>query len=346
MKLGAQFLVEDFEACMASVGVAEESGYAHAWLIDSHVLWQDCYVYMAHALARTERIALGTAVSNPHTRHPTVTACVNATLAELHPGRVILGLGRGESAVRTIGLDPVPTRVLRESVPAIRKLMSGDTVELNGADVHFRWHRDGPAIPIALAATGPKNLRAAGALADIVMVYVGVHPTSVGWAINEVAAGASEAGRDPDDVKVSVLCGLEVNDDEQAPRDTVRWAAAGCANHIADVIQRNPEHGMPGEMTRLVEARSRYYDYYERQHDYSEAHLREFYSDPDHTGYLTDELIDNFAIAGKPEKCIEQLTALAELGVWEVSSAYYNGRDDQMRRVGREIIQVIDGVRR
>ena len=102
---------------------------------------------------------------------------------------------------------------------------------------------------------------------------------------------------------------------------------------------------MPGEMTRLVEARSRYYDYYERQHDYSEAHLREFYSDPDHTGYLTDELIDNFAIAGKPEKCIEQLTALAELGVWEVSSAYYNGRDDQMRRVGREIIQVIDGVR-
>ena len=345
MKLGAQFLVEDFEACMRSIEVAEQAGYAHAWLIDSQILWQDCYVYMTHALTRTQRIALGTAVSNPSTRHPTVTACVNATLAELHPGRVILGLGRGESAVRAMGLDPAPTKELRAAVPVIRELMTAGTVELNDAKVHFRWHRGGPAVPIALAATGPKNLRAAGALADIVMVYVGVNPASLTWAIDQIKIGASDAGRDPDEVKVSVLCGLEVSDDERAARDTVRWAAAGCANHIADVMQRNPEHGMPTEMTRLVDARTKHYDYYERQHDYSEAHLREFYSDPDHTDYLTDELIDDFAIAGPPEKCIEKLTALDELGVWEVSSAYYNGRDDQMRRVGQEIIQVIDGAR-
>lgn len=332
MKIGAQFLAEDFGACMESVQVAEEAGYAHAWFVDSQILWQDCYVYMAQALARTKTIVLGTAVSNPLTRHPTVTASVNATLAELYPGRVILGLGRGDSAVRTMGLKPVPTRVLREAVPLIRDLMHGRTVRLNEADVHFRWYREGPAVPIALSATGPRNLRAAGGLADIVMIYVGVHPTSVAWALGEIRRGAAEAGRDPEAVKVSVLCGLEVGDEERASRDAVRWAAAACANHISDVMQRNPDHGMPEEMTRLVDARTQHYDYYE-------GHLD---SGADHNAYLTDELIDDFAIAGPAAKCVQKLEELAALGVWEVSSAYYNGRGDQMRRVGEEIIPAVD----
>ena len=46
MKIGAQFLAEDFEACMESVQVAEGTGYAHAWFSDSKTLWQDCYVYI------------------------------------------------------------------------------------------------------------------------------------------------------------------------------------------------------------------------------------------------------------------------------------------------------------
>lgn len=328
MKLGAQFLAEDFADCMDSVIAAERAGFAHAWFVDSQILWQDCYVYMTRALELTDSIVLGTAVSNPFTRHPTVTASVNATLAEVYPGRVILGLGRGDSAVRTMGMNPVPTKQLRESVPLIRSLMAGETVRINDADVHFRWHKEGPPVPIALSATGPKNLRAAGGLADIVMIYVGVHPTNVGWAIDHIRAGASDAGRDPDEVKVSVLCGLELNDDTDAAREAVRWAAAACANHIGDTMKRNPEHGMPETMTRLVDARTQHYDYYE-------GHLD---SDADHTAYLTPELIDDFAIAGSAEHCLEKIRALEELGVWEVSSAYYNGRNDQLARVGREVI--------
>ena len=117
MKLGAQFLAEDFAECMDAVVAAERAGFAHAWFVDSQILWQDCYVYMTRALESTTSIVVGTAVSNPFTRHPTVTASVNATLAELHPGRVILGLGRGDSAVRTMGMNPVPTKQLRAAVP-------------------------------------------------------------------------------------------------------------------------------------------------------------------------------------------------------------------------------------
>ena len=332
MKLGAQFLAEDFAECMDAVVAAERAGFAHAWFVDSQILWQDCYVYMTRALESTTSIVVGTAVSNPFTRHPTVTASVNATLAELHPGRVILGLGRGDSAVRTMGMNPVTTKQLRAAVPMIRALMAGETTQINEADVHFRWHKDGPAVPIALSATGPKNLRAAGGLADIVMIYVGVHPENVRWAIDHIRAGAEEAGRDLDTVKVSALCGLEVDDDATAARATVRWAAAACANHIGDTMKRNPEHGMPETMTRLVEARSQHYNYYE-------GHLD---SDADHTAYLTDELIDDFAIGGSAEHCLAKIRALEGLGVWEVSSAYYNGRSDQLARVGREVISELD----
>lgn len=331
MKLGAQFLPEDFETCVASVVAAERAGYELAWVVDSQILWQDCYVYMTRLLQETERIVLGTAVSNPHTRHLTVTASANATLNELYPGRVVLGLGRGDSAVRTMGEKPVSTQAMRDAVPVLRDLMAGRTVRMNETDVHFRWHKPGPEVPIAMSATGPKNLRAAGALADIVMIYVGTHPDSVAWAIGHVRAGAEAAGRDPGAVKVSLLTGMEVNDDRAAARAAVRWGPAACANHISDTMKRSPDHGMPATMTRLVEARTQMYDYYG-------GHLD---SAADHTEYLTDELIDDFSICGPAAACLDRLRTLAELGVWEVSSAYYNGRFEQLERVGREIVPAL-----
>ena len=92
MAIGAQFMCQDFEECMASVKKAEESGYEYAWFIDSQILWQDCYVYMTSGLDRTDRaIVFGTAVTNPLTRHVTVTASAFATLAQLHPGRLVIG---------------------------------------------------------------------------------------------------------------------------------------------------------------------------------------------------------------------------------------------------------------
>jgi alkanesulfonate monooxygenase SsuD/methylene tetrahydromethanopterin reductase-like flavin-dependent oxidoreductase (luciferase family) len=333
VKLGAQFLPEDFETCIASVVAAEQAGFAIAWFIDSQVLWQDCYVYMAHALRETERIIVGTAVSNPLTRHLTVTASVNATLNELHPGRVILGLGRGDSAVRPMGLKPVPTQAVRDAIPVLRDLMGGRTARMHDTDVHFRWHKQGPEVPIAVAATGPKNLRAGGALADIVMLYVGTHPDSVEWAVRQVREGAKEAGRSADDVLISMLVGMEVNDDLEAARAAVRWAPAACANHISDTMKRNPEHGMPASLTRLVEARTQMYDYYG-------GHLD---STADHTEYLTGDLIDDFTVNGPAETCLAKLRQLDALGVWEVSSAYYNGRFEQLERVGREIVPSLPG---
>jgi alkanesulfonate monooxygenase SsuD/methylene tetrahydromethanopterin reductase-like flavin-dependent oxidoreductase (luciferase family) len=328
MRLGAQFLPENFRTYIESLRTAEAVGYERAWLVDGQMLWQDVYVYLTHGLAATERIAMGPAVTNPFTRHFTVTASVIATLTHLHPGRVLLGIGRGDNAVRTLGHDPVPTRELGEVVPMLRELIAGRPIDYRGRQVHIRWADE--SVPIMMPATGPRNLRLAGALADIVMVYVGVHPASVRWAIDHVRAGAEEAGRDPGSVEISLLCAMWVGDDQDEARAKCRWAPAACANHIADTMRRNPRHGMPEVMTRLVAARDDY--------DYYAGHLD---SSADHTAYLTNPLVDDFALAGPRDKVLAQLRELAELGVGEVSCAYLNGEREQMERVGREIIPAL-----
>jgi alkanesulfonate monooxygenase SsuD/methylene tetrahydromethanopterin reductase-like flavin-dependent oxidoreductase (luciferase family) len=333
MKLGANFLPEDFPVFLESVRAAEAAGYARAWIVDSQMLWEDVWVYMTHGLAATERIQIGVGVTNPLTRHFTVSASAAATLARLHPGRVILGMGRGDSAVRTLGLKQVATAKLGAMIPKIRELTAGREVDLDGTPVRIRW-AEGEPVPIGMAATGPRNLRLAGGLADVAMLQVGVHPESVRWAIEHVRAGAEEAGRDPSEVEIALFCGMWVSDDIEEARAETRWAAACAANHLGDVMKRNPEHGMPEVLSQVVLARPQHYDYYA-------GHLD---SSAEHTGYLTDELIDTFAINGPAERCLARIRELADLGVSEVSAAYLNGQVEQLRRVGAEVVPALSVV--
>jgi len=330
MRLGAQFLAQDFPEYMESVAKAEKAGYEFAWLIDSQLLWQDVFVYLTRGLAATDRIVFGTAVTNPRTRHVTATASAFATLGQMHPGRMVLGIGRGDSAVRPMGMRPARTHELGDAIVQLRELMAGRSVDVNDTDVHLRWVHEDVGVPIMSSATGPRNLRQAGALSDRVMLYLGVTPEAVSWGVDHVRAGAREAGRNPDDVKISILTAMRVSDDQEAAWAACRWSPAACANHIADMSRYTADHRMPEVMMRLITARDKY--------DYYAGHLD---SNAEHTEYLTGELVDDFAIAGPPGKCLEKLRQLADLGVDEVSVAYLNGELEQMELVGREIVPAL-----
>ena len=327
---------QDFTEYIDSVKSAEAAGFEFAWVIDSQVLWQDPTLYLSRGLAETARMVFGVAVTNPVTRHVTGTACAFATLDELHPDRVILGIGRGDSSVRAMGMRPASTRQLADTVPLLRDLMAGRTVHLNDTEVRFRWRRTAATVPIMMGATGPRNLRLAGALADRAMLQVGCNPESVTWGIEHVRAGARDAGRDPDDVKISVLCACRISEDQQAAWEACRWAPASAANHIADVARNNAEHGMPEPMTRVVKARD---DFIRNRGEYDYTkHL----DNDEQLSYLTAEHIGDFAIAGPPAKCLDQLRSLSALGVDELSIAYWNGEFEQMNRVRAEIVPGLD----
>src|SRR5438093_3225382 len=113
--------------------LAEDNGFEYGWTYDSHVLWQEPYPLLTLAATNTSTLNLGLNVTNPGTREPTVTASAFATLQDVTGGRMIMGIGRGDSARRTIGLKPAPVAEFERTRPGIKDLMNGRAGEWNGS---------------------------------------------------------------------------------------------------------------------------------------------------------------------------------------------------------------------
>ena len=94
------------------------------WIGDSPLIWRECWTTIALCLARTETLRLGTAVTNPLSRDWTVTASALQTLSEYSPGRIRLGIGLGDSALRRQGGRVARLNELRDAVQAIRSLLT------------------------------------------------------------------------------------------------------------------------------------------------------------------------------------------------------------------------------
>lgn len=346
MRLGAYFIPLDYEQFIVSVRAAERAGYARAWVCDSPMIWQDPYVYMTGGLAATRRIVFGSAVTNPVTRHFAVTASAHATLESIYPGRVVLGIGRGDSAIRTLGLRPARVAEMRRVVPALRELMAGGEVAWEqgprGEPIRITWAQD--AVPIMIGGTGPRTMRLAGALADAVTLEVGASVDAVRWAVREVRRGAEEAGRSPRQVQIVALCGMWLGEDRVEARERCRWAPASGANHVAEVAHNNPGHDMPDTLTRMLELRAKALPAATGGHgvptldgsyDYYAGHC---VNDAAHASWIPDDVIDEYALAGPADLLLARIHELAELGVDEIAAAFLGGETDQIQTVGRQLI--------
>jgi 5,10-methylenetetrahydromethanopterin reductase len=198
-------------AFTADVQRAETLGWDAALIPDSQLRRRDTYVMLAAGAQATERIMLGTLLANPVNRHPTVTASSIATIDELAPGRVLLGWGIGDTAVRLAGLHPARVKELESSTRLMRALLDGESVEVGAArPARLPHHRP---VPIWIAAGGPRTLRMAGGVADGVFIRVGTHAGNLKTSIDAIRAGAAEAGRDPAAVRVAAIFHTVLMDD-------------------------------------------------------------------------------------------------------------------------------------
>src|ERR671937_1825674 len=116
---------------------AEANGFAYGWLFDSHVLWREPYVLLTLMAQATQRMRLGTCVTNPGTREPTVTASALAVLDELSGGRMDLGIGRGDSARRVLGKPPITLAHTEEAIRVIKNLVEGRSVTYEGTELQL-----------------------------------------------------------------------------------------------------------------------------------------------------------------------------------------------------------------
>ncbi|MFC4052762.1 LLM class flavin-dependent oxidoreductase [Actinomadura syzygii] len=229
MKVGIRIPACDRPDRLASVAArAERLGFDEVWFPDSQLLWRDVFSVLSVTALRTERIGLGTAVTNVATRHPSVVASAARTVAELAPGRFTLGLGVGNSSVLPVGMRASTGAEFAAGVAQVRALLAGD--EWDYGPVRSRLRDPAPSVPIQVAASGPRNLRLAGAVADGVVLLSGVSPDTLAAAAKQVGEGAREAGRTAD-VPLTVSAFCEVTDDVAASARKLKPICASIAQN-------------------------------------------------------------------------------------------------------------------
>ena len=216
---------ESVERFAADVARLESLGWDCAWLPDSQLRRRDTYVLLAAAAQATESIELGTLLVNPVTRHPSVTASSIATVDELAPGRVSLGIGAGDTAVRLSGLRPARVAEMEDAIVLIRRLLAGERIEV-GAErpAVLPFHRP---VPVWLTAGGPRTLEMGGRVADGVFMRVGTHPSTISNTVNRIREGATRAGRDPATIPLGIIFHTVLVDDPSEALTMGKAMAAG-----------------------------------------------------------------------------------------------------------------------
>ena len=222
--------------------LGESVGFDYLWLFDSHVLWRDPYPLLTLIAEHTSRLRLGTCVTNPGTREPSVTASSLATLDELSGGRMDLGIGRGDSARRVLGKPPITMANTEEAITVIRDLVAGRPVTYEGTELQLTWSGRWQ-LPVWIAGYGPMALAMTGRIADGVILQL-ADPDLIRWFGSQVREAATGAGRDAGAVRIQAAAPLHVGPRDEG-RERTRWFPALVSNHVVDLVNKYPREQLP-----------------------------------------------------------------------------------------------------
>jgi probable F420-dependent oxidoreductase len=315
---------------VALAKLAEEHGFDYVWTFDSHLLWMEPYVIYSQILAETRRVVVGPMVTNPATRDWTVTASVFATLNEMYGNRTVVGIGRGDSAVRVLNGRPTTLKEVREATHVIRELANCRPVEHNGSTLQFPWARSS-AVEVWVAAYGPLALKTAGEVGDGFILQL-ADVDIAKWMITQVRDAAEKAGRDPEAITFCVAAPAYVGTDLKHMREQCRWFGGMVGNHVADIVARYGGGGVavPKALTDYIAGREGY--------DYNE-HGR---AGNIHTDFVPDDIVDRFCLIGPPEVHVERLNELADLGVDQFALyLQHDDKDGTLRQYGEKVMPAV-----
>lgn len=297
---------------------AEAAGWHGMVVVDSQNLAPDSYVALTCAALATSRLGLGTGVTNSATRHPAVSASAAAAVGRVSGGRMVLGIGRGDSALAHVGRAPARLAGFEAHLAALRQYLGGSAVAFEDlalddavappvaaldladqpSESRIAWLGRDARVPIEVAATGPRVIALAARHGDRVMLTLGAHEARLRW-------GIAEARKEKPGIPVGAYVNLVCHPDVATARALVR---GGLTTFARFSVMHGHAHGpLSAEEQQTL---ARLHDGYDMK-----AHTR---TDSQQAGLLPDAFIDRFAIAGPPEHCIARLRALGELGIDKV----------------------------
>jgi alkanesulfonate monooxygenase SsuD/methylene tetrahydromethanopterin reductase-like flavin-dependent oxidoreductase (luciferase family) len=317
--------------------LAEQLGYDVFWITDSHMAVREAMSLLGALAVSTTRISLGTGVSHLAGRHPTVIASAMATLDELAPGRIRLGIGVGDSGPLNLGLPRTTVRDLEAAISAIRHLLQGEETPGQTRPLRLSYLRPRAAspVPIYVAATGERTLRMAGHDADAALVS-GM-PDELPRLISHIRAGEQEAGRPAGATRVLFWTTACVDEDREAARSAVRGSVA---RRAMNTYNRQLREGTLAEDDR---------DALERlQAAHQQGHLW----DAGYSDLVPERWIDRFSVAGTPREVRARLERTLGDGADEISmilmSARSGGRGsaDQLGVFAEQVMQPLRAAHR
>ena len=299
--------------------LAEDAGFGNIWITD-HYNNRDVWTTLAVLSLLTNKISLGTGVTNPYTRNAAITASSIASINELSGGRAILGIGPGDKATfDKMGIDwDKPLSRVRETVLAIRAFLAKEQVSqagFKGAQMSFTTSK----IPIYIGAQGPKMLELAGAISDGVLINAS-HPDDFKFAVPMIRAGAEKAGRKPEDVQVCAYASFSADKDPakavNASKIVVAFIVAGSPENVLE------RHGIGMyEAKAISDAISRF--------DFKGA-----------MDGVTPRMTEAFSISGAPADCRARIDELLSTGVTQivVGSPIGPNKESAIKLIGKQVI--------
>jgi 5,10-methylenetetrahydromethanopterin reductase len=278
-------------------GIAGFAAAAEAAGLDELWLWEDCFLSggiaaSATALAATRRITVGLGVMPAVFRNAAAAAMEIATLARIHPGRFVAGIGHGVPAwMEQIGALPAkPVRALEETTSAVRRLLAGERVTTDGDYVRLRdvqlEHAPAVVPPVLLGVRRPFGLRASGRSADGTILAEPSPPAYVRWARRHIEEGRAAANRS-DHHRITVYVKGRIDSDRSHARRV-----------LAQMILEESVSAQLAPLDREPEL----------------ARLRALEDPGVIARELPDDLVDELAAAGTPDQVVASLTAIAEAG--------------------------------
>ena len=307
----------------------EEIGFDRLGISDV-VFWPDCFVLQSLVAAATERIHIGSMVTNPYSRHPAMLAGAVATLQEQSDGRMFLGIGVG-AGLEDLRIDyPRPVRALREAITGIRGLLTGEEVTFDGE----MFPIDGAGlirppevpVPISIGTRSPQVMQLAGELADIALVGARHFTREMADRYMDwLGEGAARVGRAVDEIDVAPRLTLCVSEDgELARRSVVRYVA-----HYLAIIR--PPEVEPERLAAIDDALARasgwYFDL--DRHD-----------PPELFDLVEEDWMRRYAVVGTPEEIPEQIRAVTDLGF---TSASLNLAAVNRSTMAEGLMETVDG---